>query len=137
MSIAHDLSVEAPIHVGLVVEPEPTLQFIAKGVITLPIVREALAELERLRTANPTVLRLLIDTVGVAKFGRGSVLELARWIPRNFAKAKRVELRTHSAQLRTSVGALAMCAPELQTVCELVVTTPSGSFPVIENPEKT
>ncbi len=130
MSVAHELSNDVLIQVCLSDEPQPTLHLIAKGVVTLPMIRDALTELERLRTAHPLAERLLIDTVGVSRFGRGAVLELARWIPRHFAKAKRVELRTHSAQLRSTVGALAMCAPELKTVCELVVISPSGTFAV-------
>ncbi len=128
MNLAHELSSDTLIQVCLVNGPQPALHLIAKGTINLPTIRAALADLERLHTAHPEASHLLIDTVSVARFGRGAVLELARWIPRHFANGERVELRTLSAQLCTTVSALSKCAPELQTVCELVVTSPSGVF---------
>jgi hypothetical protein len=90
--------------------PVPHFALKAEGAVALPSVREALRALEDARRANPTLETLVIDSLDVSRFGRGAVVEIARWIPRNGAGLERVVLVSTSAQLRSSVHALAACA---------------------------
>lgn len=90
--------------------PFPHLVLRAEGAVSLPSVRDALKELEDARRATPTLTTLVIDALDVSRFGRGAVVEIARWIPRNGAGLERVVVVSTSTQLRSSVQALAACA---------------------------
>jgi hypothetical protein len=90
----------------------------AEGEVTLPSMRGALSALERLRVDHGAVDALVIDALDVSRFGRGAVLELARWIPRHASWVRRVVVLSHSTQLRTSIVALAACAPSITIVSE-------------------
>jgi hypothetical protein len=96
--------------------PTPHLVLHAEGAVTLPSVREALRALEALQRERDAPTSLVIDALHVSRFGRGAVVEIARWIPRNAAGLERVVLVSASSQLRSSVLALAACAPRVRVV---------------------
>lgn len=97
--------------------PSPHATLLALGSVSLPDVREALRALEAARAADPSLSTLVIDALDVSRFGRGAVVEIARWIPRYGATLERVLLVSTSTQLRSSVQALAACAPHVQVRC--------------------
>jgi hypothetical protein len=101
------------------IEETPLLHGVlrAQGAVSLPNIRDALRSLEQSRATTPTLVTLVIDALDVTRFGRGAVVEIARWIPRNGAGLDRVILVSTSNQLRTSVQALAACAPRVKVFC--------------------
>jgi hypothetical protein len=99
-------------------EPIAHLILRAEGAVTLPSMRFALASLEALHESEPSIDTLVIDALDVSRFGRGAVLELARWIPRNASWVARVFVLTRSTQLRSSVVALAACSPSIAILSE-------------------
>lgn len=97
--------------------PKPHATLLARGAVSLPAVRDALRALEHARTERPTLDVMVIDAIDVTRFGRGAVVEIARWIPRHGTGLERVILVSSSNQLRTSVQALATCAPHVKVFC--------------------
>ena len=90
---------------------------LAQGAVSLPNIRDALRSLELTRASRPELSVMVIDALDVTRFGRGAVVEIARWIPRHGAGLERVVLVSTSNQLRTSVQALAACAPNVKIFC--------------------
>lgn len=97
--------------------PRPHATLLARGAVSLPDVRDALRALELARAARPALDVLVIDAIDVTRFGRGAVVEIARWIPRHGTRLEHVILVSSSNQLRTSVQALAACAPHVKVFC--------------------
>lgn len=94
--------------------PYPHLLLHAEGAVSLPSVRDALRALEDARRTTASLTTLVIDALDVSRFGRGAVVEIARWIPRNGAGLERVIVVSTSTQLRSSVHALAACARSIR-----------------------
>ena len=88
----------------------------ASGIVSLPELRDAYRELAQVCARRGDLRCLLFDTEAVARFGRGAVVEAARWITRN-AKLFDVAITvTRSPSLKSAVLALSACAPTLRHV---------------------
>lgn len=88
----------------------------ALGVVALPELRDAYRELGQLCARRGDLRCLLFDAEGVSRFGRGAVVEAARWITRNARFFDTAITVTRSPSLKSAVLALSACAPTLRHV---------------------
>jgi hypothetical protein len=86
----------------------------ATGVVALPELREAYRELGQSCARRSDLRTLLFDAEAVTRFGRGAVVEAARWITRNARFFDRAVTITRSPSLKSAVLALSACAPTLR-----------------------
>lgn len=88
----------------------------ATGIVALPELREAYRELGQFCARRGAPRCLLFDAEGVVRFGRGAVVEAARWITRNARYFDLAVTVTRSPSLKSAVLALSACAPTLRQV---------------------
>lgn len=88
----------------------------ARGVILLPDLRDACRRLAQARMQRSDLRCLLFDAEGVTRFGRGAVVEAARWITRNASLFDLAITVTRSPSMKSAALALAACAPSLRHV---------------------
>jgi hypothetical protein len=88
----------------------------AAGIVTLPELRDAYANLTKARTRRNELRVMLLDAEKVSRFGRGAVVEAARWITRNAHWFDVAITVTRSPSLKSSALALSACAPKLRHV---------------------
>jgi hypothetical protein len=86
----------------------------ATGVINLPELRSAHRELALARARRSDLRCMVFDAEQVERFGRGAVVEAARWITRNARLFDLAITITRSPSLKGSANALATCAPTLR-----------------------
>ena len=86
----------------------------ATGVVSLPELRDAYRELAQTRARRGDLRCMLLDAETVSRFGRGAVVEAARWITRNAHLFDIAITVTKSPSLKSAAMALAACAPNLR-----------------------
>ncbi|MEI8256170.1 MAG: hypothetical protein WCJ30_10915 [Deltaproteobacteria bacterium] len=100
----------------LVDELPGVIELRASGVVTLPELREAYATLAKTRERRSDLRIMLLDAEHVTRFGRGAVVEAARWITRNAHYFDLAVTVTRSPSLKSAALALSACAPKLRHV---------------------
>jgi hypothetical protein len=88
----------------------------ASGIVNLPELRDAYRELHQTRSRRGDLRCMLLDAEAVSRFGRGAVVESARWITRNAHFFDLAITVTRSPSLKSSALALSACAPTLRHV---------------------
>ncbi len=88
----------------------------ATGIVTLPELRDAYTNLAKLRGRRNELRIMLLDAEKVSRFGRGAVVEAARWITRNAHYFDLAITVTRSPSLKSAALALSACAPKLRHV---------------------
>jgi hypothetical protein len=92
------------------------LELRATGVILLPELRDAHRQLAQLRARRNDLRCLLFDAEAVTRFGRGAVVEAARWVTRNAQHFDLAITVTRSPSMKSAALALAACAPRMRHV---------------------
>lgn len=92
------------------------LELRASGLILLPALRAVHREIAALRARRKDLRVLLFDASAVERFGRGAVVEAARFTTRNARSFDMAVTVTHSPSLKSAALALAACAPSLRHV---------------------
>lgn len=92
------------------------LELRASGLVLLPALRAAHREMAALRSRRKDLRVLLFDASAVERFGRGAVVEAARFSTRNARSFDLAITITHSPSLKSAALALAACAPALRHV---------------------
>jgi len=109
-------SQDAP-RIEVIVDEIPgVLELRASGIVTLPELREAFLTLARIRSTRHELRTMLLDTEKVSRFGRGAVVEAARWITRNAHFFDLAVTITRSPSLKSAALALSACAPKLRHI---------------------
>jgi hypothetical protein len=86
----------------------------AEGVVNLPELRAAYRDLAQSRARRGDLRCMVFDAQGVTRFGRGAVVEAARWITRNAQLFDLAITITRSPSLKSAAMALSACAPSLR-----------------------
>lgn len=108
----------APHHLTVVIDETlpGVIELRASGVVNLPELRTAFRDLAQSRAQHAGLRCLVFDAESVARFGRGAVVEAARWITRNASLFDLAITVTRSPSLKSAALALATCAPNLRHV---------------------
>jgi hypothetical protein len=88
----------------------------ASGIVSLPELRDAYRTLAQQRSSRGELRCMLLDAEAVTRFGRGAVVEAARWITRNAHYFDLAITVTRSPSLKSAALALSACAPSLRHV---------------------
>ncbi len=107
---------DAPRLEVIVDELPGVIELRASGVVTLPELRDAYIRLAKAREHRNELRTMLLDAEHVTRFGRGAVVEAARWITRNAHFFDLAVTVTRSPSLKSAALALSACAPKLRHV---------------------